>query len=124
MVHTVNSEILALLVLGAVALLVVGSMIKSDAQDLARLRDRAMLQFRSTVVSSPADSIYFDGSVAKVLEEHETKYLAPLIPSNYILNVIAAMPDGSRYHFRSSYSGKPSIACLSAGHGRSVRVNV
>jgi hypothetical protein len=118
------TEILLAAVLGAGMLVLAGAWFKAQKGDIELLRAQARNQFRLTKAFSPADGISFDGSVATVLEEHETEYLGSMLRSNYILTIVAAMPDGSRYQFKSSSADTPTVACLSAGHGRAIRTRV
>lgn len=79
----------------------------------AKLRARALNQFRATKAAFPANHLEFDGQSAEILNGRETKYLAELLASNYVLTISARMPDGVEYEFKSDSSGKPWVICRS-----------
>lgn len=89
--------------------------------DEAGLRERALKQFRVTRAAFPAFGLEFDGRVAEVMGSHETKFLASLVASNYVLTINARMPDGVEYDFKSDSNGKPWVICRSRGDAHAVR---
>jgi hypothetical protein len=95
--------------------------IGSIFQPLSTLRSRAELQFKATRVEELLQSICFDGSLATRLESSETQHVAALIPANYVLTVKAAMPDGTRYVFRSAANGRPWVQLENRGKGHAVQ---
>lgn len=107
---------------GAFALLMVCGM-NDETRALAELRARAELQFRSTKVVDRLQGIDFNGASATVLQTSETKYLATLLKSNYILTVIASMPDGRKYVFKSAANGRPWVMAQPRGNGHAVQAS-
>ena len=89
----------------------------------AKLRERALNQFRATKVSFPAHQLEFDGQRAEILERRETKYLAGLLASNYVLTISARMPDGVEYEFKSDSSGKPWVICRTRSDSHAMRAH-
>ena len=89
----------------------------------AKLRERALNQFRATKVSFSAHQLEFDGQRAEILERRETKYLAGLLASNYVLTISARMPDGVEYEFKSDSSGKPWVICRTRSDSHAMRAH-
>ena len=87
----------------------------------ARLRERALSQFRATKVTFPAHDLDFDGQRAEILGTRETKYLASLLASNYVLTISARMPDGVEYEFKSDSKGMPWVTCRSRSDAHAMR---
>ena len=92
--------------------------------DEARLKERALKQFRATKVAFPAHRLEFDGQQAEITGSRETKYLAGLSASNYVLTVRGRMPDGVEYEFKSDASGKPWVICTSLSDATAMRAKV
>ena len=95
--------------------------LRSKDVDEAKLKERALHQFRETKVAFPAHSLEFDGQQAEILGSRETKYLAGLLASNYVLTVGARMPDGVEYEFKSDSSGRPWVICKSRSDAHAIR---
>jgi hypothetical protein len=91
--------------------------------DEAKLRDRALNQFRATKAAFPALHVEFDGQRAEILNTRETKYLAVFLASNYVLAVNARMPDGVEYEFKSDSGGNPWVICRSRSDAHAVRAH-
>ena len=89
----------------------------------ARLKARALDQFRATRVVFPARGLEFDGQRAEILKSRETRYLASLLESNYVLTVSARMPDGVEYEFKSDAGGQPWVICRSRADAHAVRAH-
>ena len=95
--------------------------LKSGMNAHVQMRERAMRQFRSTLLNFPLLDTCFNGREAEVLESHASHYLAGLTPSNYVLTVKGRMPDGVEFEFKSDPAGKPWVICRSRGGGGAVR---
>jgi hypothetical protein len=87
----------------------------------ARLKARALDQFRATRVVFPALGLEFDGGRAEIVKSRETKYLASVLESNYVLTVSARMPDGVEYEFKSDAGGQPWVICRSRADAHAMR---
>ena len=85
---------------------------RSYLREIALLKEMADAQFRATVVPGAAGRSGFNGRLAEVLQESESRYMASRKNGNYTLTRLARMPDGSHFIFKSSVHGRPYVSAI------------